>query len=155
MDAKEYLERGNNYFKKGGNDSAAIADFTEAIRLDPNLTDAYYYRGLAYSLTTIKEYDKAIADLEMAVKLNPAEKDYRKDLKKVRARAGYGYSIIGAIIGGIVIGSIGGGLFSNSKNAVIAIIICILIGILIGGVHRVRRVTFSIIVGIIKFFRKG
>ncbi|MBN2023908.1 MAG: tetratricopeptide repeat protein, partial [Pirellulales bacterium] len=39
--------RGDAYRLKHEYDSA-IADFTEAIRLDPKDADAYYFRGLAY-----------------------------------------------------------------------------------------------------------
>ena len=47
----------------------AIADFTEAIRLDPKDDWAYYYR--AQSWNAKGEYDKAIADLTEAIRLDP------------------------------------------------------------------------------------
>jgi len=47
----------------------AIADFTEAIRLNPNLSEAYSNRG--YSWREKHEYEKAIAEFTEAIRLNP------------------------------------------------------------------------------------
>jgi hypothetical protein len=47
----------------------AIADYTEAIRLDPKFHYAYYHRGVAWS--DKKQYDRAIADYTDAIKLDP------------------------------------------------------------------------------------
>ena len=47
----------------------AIADYNEAIRLDPKFTIAYNNRGLARS--DKQEYDKAIADFNEAIRLDP------------------------------------------------------------------------------------
>ena len=47
----------------------AIADFNEAIRLDPKLALAYNNRGNAWDAK--KEYDKAIADFNEAIRLDP------------------------------------------------------------------------------------
>lgn len=52
-----------------GNYDKAIADFTEAIRLIPEYTDAYVGRGLTWG--NKKQYDKAIADFSKAIGLNP------------------------------------------------------------------------------------
>ena len=46
--AEEANERGFSHAEKGDHDKA-IADFTEAIRLDPKDADAYYYRGFSYA----------------------------------------------------------------------------------------------------------
>src|SRR5438477_17470 len=40
----DYSRRGRRYFEKGQHDKA-LADFTEAIRLDPNMAVAHYNRG--------------------------------------------------------------------------------------------------------------
>jgi tetratricopeptide (TPR) repeat protein len=56
------------YGNKGEYDRA-IADFTEAIRLDPKLATAYSNRGLAYEKKG--GYDRAIADFNQAIRLNP------------------------------------------------------------------------------------
>jgi tetratricopeptide (TPR) repeat protein len=50
-------------------DDKAFADFTQAIKLSPNLAAAYVYRGALY--TEITEYDKAITDLNQAIRINP------------------------------------------------------------------------------------
>jgi tetratricopeptide (TPR) repeat protein len=47
----------------------AIADLSEAIRLDPKNAKAFYARGLAWDAK--KEYDKALADLGEAIRLFP------------------------------------------------------------------------------------
>jgi tetratricopeptide (TPR) repeat protein len=47
----------------------AIADYTQAIQIDPNFATAYYNRASAYGMKT--EYDKAIADYTRAIELNP------------------------------------------------------------------------------------
>ena len=47
----------------------AIADFTEAITLDPKHSDAYINRGMAWSIEG--DNDNAIADFTDAIKLDP------------------------------------------------------------------------------------
>ena len=47
----------------------AIADYTEAIRLNPKFAEAYCKRGYAYGNKGV--YDKAIADCTKAIRLNP------------------------------------------------------------------------------------
>ena len=47
----------------------AIADFIQAIKLDPQSAAAYQRRGHAYCLK--KDYDRAIADYNRAIKLDP------------------------------------------------------------------------------------
>ncbi|MDR3619293.1 MAG: tetratricopeptide repeat protein, partial [Paludisphaera borealis] len=49
----------------------AIADFTDAIRLDTADAYAYHYRGSTWS--SKKEYDKAIADYTEAIRLDPKD----------------------------------------------------------------------------------
>jgi tetratricopeptide (TPR) repeat protein len=50
----------------------AIADFDEAIRLDPKFAFAFADRGLAYAKRT--EYDRAIADYTEALSMEPPER---------------------------------------------------------------------------------
>jgi tetratricopeptide (TPR) repeat protein len=95
VDAKTYYDRGLAYANKGEYDRA-IADFTEAIRLDPALSAAYILRGRALrasvsritsvgenfsfiittytggSITSAQQqaYDKAIADFTQAIRLD-------------------------------------------------------------------------------------
>jgi len=47
----------------------AIADYTQAIRLDPDNTKSYFERGNVYDRQG--DYEKAIADFSQAIKLNP------------------------------------------------------------------------------------
>ena len=51
----------------GGQCEKAVADFTEAIRLDPNNPALYAGRGLAYD--GMREYEKAIANFTVAIRL--------------------------------------------------------------------------------------
>ena len=63
------------YFNRGvackadGDGDRAIADYTEAIRLDPKLAIAYYERGIAYH--ALGDFDRAIADYTEAIRLDP------------------------------------------------------------------------------------
>jgi len=58
------------YHYKIENYDKAIAEYNDAIRLDPMLAEAYYVRGIAYSRKG--DDDRAIKDYEMAVLLDPA-----------------------------------------------------------------------------------
>lgn len=63
-----YINRGNAYGKKGDFDHA-IADYGEAIRIDPNSWDAYYDRGITYK--EMGDFDRAIADCDEAIRVDP------------------------------------------------------------------------------------
>jgi tetratricopeptide (TPR) repeat protein len=79
--ANSYKMRGLAYLQKGEADSA-IADFSEAIRLNPKAASCYAHRGNIYQLR--KDYDHAIADYSQAIALNP---DRYPDFYSDRARA--------------------------------------------------------------------
>jgi tetratricopeptide (TPR) repeat protein len=66
--AGTFLDRGILFARRGDYDNA-IADFTEAIRLDPNLAAAYFNRGLAYAHK--EDYDRVIADYNAALQIDP------------------------------------------------------------------------------------
>jgi clan AA aspartic protease (TIGR02281 family) len=66
--ADAYSSRGTAYGNKNDQDRA-IADFNEAIRLNPNLALAYNNRGFAYFRTG--DLDRAIADYGEAIRSNP------------------------------------------------------------------------------------
>jgi tetratricopeptide (TPR) repeat protein len=66
--ATSFVESGKTYFRMGEYDKA-IADFTQAISINPNTTDVYILRGFAYDEK--QDYDKAIADYTQAIRLDP------------------------------------------------------------------------------------
>ena len=54
---------------KLADDDAAIADYNEAIRLDPKQVGAYFNRG--YFRQNRMEWGKALAGLDEAIRLDP------------------------------------------------------------------------------------
>jgi lipoprotein NlpI len=66
--AINYYNRGNAYSGKGDNDRA-IADYNQAISLDPKDATAYYTRGNAYR--DKGDNDRAIADYNQVISLDP------------------------------------------------------------------------------------
>jgi tetratricopeptide (TPR) repeat protein len=68
--AADYLSRGLHHTGRGRLDRA-IADYTEALRLDPKLAAAYTQRGAAYVLKG--DYDQAIRDCTEAIRANPKD----------------------------------------------------------------------------------
>ncbi|GMO50667.1 MAG: hypothetical protein Ta2G_08340 [Termitinemataceae bacterium] len=77
--AGDYLERGIEFYERADYD-IAIAEFTDAIKLDTNFSVAYSHRGRAEwkKATSIniaseaeQEYNKAIEDCTQAIRLDP------------------------------------------------------------------------------------
>ena len=66
--AKAHVDRGVAHAAKQEYDKA-IANYTDAIRLDPYLAEAYNNRGGAYYIK--EDYGKAIADYTETIRLNP------------------------------------------------------------------------------------
>jgi hypothetical protein len=66
--ATDHLNQGVALYEAGKYEQA-VAEYTKAIELDPNLASAYYNRGLAYF--KMKQYDLALADFNKATELNP------------------------------------------------------------------------------------
>jgi tetratricopeptide (TPR) repeat protein len=66
--AEEYFEKGFDYFQQEKWDEA-IAEFQEAIRLDPAFSAAYL--GLGYSHVRKGEFEQAIAALQKYLQLEP------------------------------------------------------------------------------------
>jgi len=56
------------FYQKGDNDRA-IADYSDAIRLDPNYSAAYNSRGFVYYAR--KDFDRALADYNDAIRIDP------------------------------------------------------------------------------------
>jgi tetratricopeptide (TPR) repeat protein len=67
--ADAYYNRGTVYGMGLENYTAAIADYTSAIRIEPDAADAYYNRGLAYA--KLENYTAAIADYTSAIRIDP------------------------------------------------------------------------------------
>ena len=67
-DANGYYSQGLA-FAEQGDYRGALANYEQAIKLDPNYAEAYVGRGVAYS--NLGEKQKAIDDYSQAIKLNP------------------------------------------------------------------------------------
>jgi tetratricopeptide (TPR) repeat protein len=67
------VTKGMNSYKQQKFD-VAIADFSEALKSDPNNTDAYYY--LAASLASSQRYDEALTNIDKAIQLKPGVKEF-------------------------------------------------------------------------------
>ena len=63
-----FHNRGIEYHKKGLYDRA-IAEYNQAIKLNPDYTSAFYNRGRAYAKKGL--YDRAVTDFDAAIKLKP------------------------------------------------------------------------------------
>jgi tetratricopeptide (TPR) repeat protein len=68
--AAAYSNRGDAYLAKGDTDRA-IAEYIEAIRLDPKFAHAYTHRSEAYQAKG--DRDRAIADHNEAIRLEQAK----------------------------------------------------------------------------------
>src|SRR5215813_6919122 len=75
--AKTYCNRGNENYQKG-DFTAAAADYTRAIELDPKYADAYQQRADVWEKT--KQYDSSIKDIRKAIELAPRNGEYYLDL---------------------------------------------------------------------------
>ncbi len=73
MSVEEAMKRAEAAVQKGEWDNA-IADYTDAIRLDQNRADAYRGRGSIYAVpkgNSDPDFDKALADYTEAIRLDP------------------------------------------------------------------------------------
>jgi lipoprotein NlpI len=62
-----YYNRGNLYMSIDLD--RAIADYNQAIQVDPKFVDAYYFRGVAYE--NKEDYDRAFVDFTHTIELDP------------------------------------------------------------------------------------
>jgi tetratricopeptide (TPR) repeat protein len=67
--AYDFRRRGSAFLFDYKNYNAAIADFTSAIKLNPNDVDAWFVRGRAYYYSN--DYNSAINDFSEVIRLNP------------------------------------------------------------------------------------
>jgi tetratricopeptide (TPR) repeat protein len=77
--AEAYYDRGKYYYAMSDN-SLAIHDYTQAIKLNPKEANYYFYRGSSYS--NLARSDLAYTDLSTAIELDP------RDSTNYVARAG-------------------------------------------------------------------
>ena len=70
ISAEEYFDRGLQN-KKNNLNNMAINSFTQAIKIDPNYVDAYYFRGSAK--VAIGDDEGALEDFTKVINLNPAD----------------------------------------------------------------------------------
>ncbi|MCZ8225892.1 MAG: tetratricopeptide repeat protein [Microcystis sp. LE19-84.1B] len=66
--AQDFLDQGVKQLQQGDLE-AAINNFNEAIRLNPNYAQAYGNRGIVYS--RLQQYEKALADYNQYIRFNP------------------------------------------------------------------------------------
>ena len=67
--ATAYKNRGNAYDDKGEY-GLALADYEQAVAINPKDADAFNSRGTTY--TALGRYERAIQDFDQGIKLNPA-----------------------------------------------------------------------------------
>jgi tetratricopeptide (TPR) repeat protein len=67
-----YTYRGMCY-KKLGNFEESVKDYTNAIRLESNNGNFYYNRAISYMCLNPPDYEKALEDYDLAVKLSQAK----------------------------------------------------------------------------------
>jgi Flp pilus assembly protein TadD len=85
MQADRAYELGVNYLESQEVEMALIA-FSEAVRLDPNLAQAFNGRAVAYGLKD--DFEKALSDASEALRLDPWEPDYYRTRGFVYDRLG-------------------------------------------------------------------
>jgi len=85
-EAQKHFDRGNSFYERDCF-SDAIREFTEAIRLYPEASGIYGNRGSAYGQQG--NYSAAIADFEMALKLDPGNYEYIDNIAMTKRARGW------------------------------------------------------------------
>jgi len=80
-DALAHLNNGKDLLEKNNYDKA-INELNNAIQINADVAETYFYRGSAYYRKGNK--DKAIADLEKALRLNPSDAFVKQSLENIR-----------------------------------------------------------------------
>jgi tetratricopeptide (TPR) repeat protein len=91
---RAHIDNGYERYFKGEYDTA-LAEFTEALRLDPQSADAYAGRGNVYYTGNIAQTDYARGEAEYAhaVRLNPTFAAYSRGIKYYREENKYDQAI--------------------------------------------------------------
>jgi cytochrome c-type biogenesis protein CcmH/NrfG len=59
-----------------------IGVLTQVITQNPNIAEVWYFRGQAYD--SLKDYNRAVADFEAALRLDPNNAHYKSSLESAR-----------------------------------------------------------------------
>ena len=84
--AELHLAQGVQKVAFSNDRKGAIADYTEAIRIDPNYFQAYYQRGMSKRM--LEDYQGAINDFLEAIRINPSYADAHKSCGMVKIAMG-------------------------------------------------------------------
>ena len=104
--ADEAYNRGSQYLRNNMYDEA-IAEFNEAIRINPNDASAYCNRGMAYVYAEKPDLDQAISDCKKAIELKPgygraynnlavayySKREYGKSWESIHKAEALGYEV--------------------------------------------------------------
>jgi tetratricopeptide (TPR) repeat protein len=83
--AAEYVNRGVGHSRQGELDQA-IADYTQALKLDPKLAVAYRNRGRDHA--ALGQHDRAIADFTASIRLEPEKTNAYVDRARCHLQKG-------------------------------------------------------------------
>lgn len=78
--AHAHLQRGNQ-FDENDQSERAIAEWQEALALDPNCVEARYNLGIAYA--DQRDFDRAIEELRAVIRATPLDLDARRELAEI------------------------------------------------------------------------
>ena len=81
------MNRGGAYIEWKGDYNMAILDFTSALKIIPESLMALEWRGMSY--TEIGDYDRAVADWEAILRINPNDTKAKIFIEVIRFTRGY------------------------------------------------------------------